>query len=81
LSKFYVLRLSLLLLLLRIFPSILSARNVTTLIYDMSSPIRSTWLGASRFADDRAALKELAITRQQYQEYGSAWVARKFSGG
>ncbi|KAI1977871.1 Actin- protein 6 [Ophidiomyces ophidiicola] len=36
-------------------------------------PIRSTWLGASRLAGNRAALKGVAITRQQYQEYGSAW--------
>ncbi|KLJ06545.1 actin-like protein arp6 [Blastomyces silverae] len=43
-------------------------------------PIRSTWLGGSRFASNREALKEVAITRQQYQEYGSAWAGRRFSG-
>ncbi|OAT14205.1 actin-like protein arp6, variant [Blastomyces gilchristii SLH14081] len=42
--------------------------------------IRSTWLGAARFASNREALKEVAITRQQYQEYGSAWAGRRFSG-
>lgn len=46
----------------------------------LADPIRSTWLGASRFASDKDALKEAAITRQQYQEYGSAWAGRKFSG-
>ncbi|PGH13579.1 hypothetical protein AJ79_03572 [Helicocarpus griseus UAMH5409] len=45
-----------------------------------ADPIRSTWLGGSRFASNREALKEVAITRQQYQEYGSAWAGRKFSG-
>ncbi|WEW59384.1 Actin- protein 6 [Emydomyces testavorans] len=43
-------------------------------------PIRSTWLGASRLASNRDVLKEVAITRQQYQEYGSVWAGRKFSG-
>ncbi|KAK2760208.1 Actin- protein 6 [Arachnomyces sp. PD_36] len=43
-------------------------------------PIRSTWLGGSRFATNREALKEVAITRQQYQEHGSIWAGRQFSG-
>ncbi|EEP77777.1 conserved hypothetical protein [Uncinocarpus reesii 1704] len=43
-------------------------------------PVRSTWLGASRLAANRDALQEIAITRQQYQEYGSAWVGKRFSG-
>ncbi|EEH45075.1 uncharacterized protein PADG_01225 [Paracoccidioides brasiliensis Pb18] len=43
-------------------------------------PIRSTWLGGSRFASNREALKEVAITRQQYQEHGSVWAGRRFSG-
>ncbi|KAL1999039.1 hypothetical protein VTN02DRAFT_5154 [Thermoascus thermophilus] len=43
-------------------------------------PIRFTWLGASRFATNREELKKVAITRQEYQEHGSTWVGRKFSG-
>ncbi|GIK07884.1 actin-protein 6 [Aspergillus viridinutans] len=43
-------------------------------------PIRSTWLGASRLATNRDELRKLAITRQEYQEYGSSWAGRKFSG-
>ncbi|KAL4787551.1 actin family [Aspergillus varians] len=43
-------------------------------------PIRSTWLGASRLATNKAELKKMAITRQEYQENGSAWAGRKFSG-
>ncbi|KAG5302045.1 actin-like protein arp6 [Histoplasma ohiense] len=42
-------------------------------------PIRSTWLGGSRFANNKEMLKGVAITRQQYHEYGSAWVGRRFS--
>lgn len=45
-----------------------------------NSPIRFTWLGASRFATNREELKKAAITRQEYQEHGSTWVGRKFSG-
>ncbi|KAH8430323.1 actin family protein [Aspergillus melleus] len=44
-------------------------------------PIRSTWLGASRFATNKEELRRVAVTRQEYQENGSSWVARKFSGG
>ncbi|KAJ9284605.1 actin family [Paecilomyces variotii] len=43
-------------------------------------PIRSTWLGASRFATNREELKQVAITRQQYLEHGSTWTGKKFSG-
>ncbi|OJJ46366.1 hypothetical protein ASPZODRAFT_66102 [Penicilliopsis zonata CBS 506.65] len=43
-------------------------------------PIRSTWLGASRFATNREELEQVAITRQEYLEHGSGWASRKFSG-
>ncbi|KAJ5683140.1 Actin-like protein arp6 [Penicillium macrosclerotiorum] len=43
-------------------------------------PIRSTWLGGSRFASNREELGKVAITRQEYQEYGSGWAGRRFAG-
>ncbi|RDW67126.1 actin family protein [Aspergillus mulundensis] len=43
-------------------------------------PIRSAWLGGSRLATNKDELKKMAITRQEYQENGSSWTARKFSG-
>lgn len=43
-------------------------------------PIRSTWLGASRFATNQEEFQEIAVTRQQYLEHGSAWVGKRFSG-
>ncbi|KAI9373959.1 actin family [Aspergillus egyptiacus] len=43
-------------------------------------PIRFAWLGASRLATDKEVLKKMAITRQEYQEHGSTWAGRKFSG-
>ncbi|KAL2832402.1 actin family [Aspergillus cavernicola] len=43
-------------------------------------PIRFAWLGASRLATNKEELRKVAITRQEYQEYGSAWTGRKFSG-
>lgn len=45
-----------------------------------NSPIRSAWVGASRLATNKEELKKMAITRQEYQENGSAWAGRKFSG-
>lgn len=43
-------------------------------------PIRSTWLGATRLATNQEEMKKVAVTRQEYQENGSAWVGRKFAG-
>lgn len=43
-------------------------------------PVRFTWLGASRFTANRSEMTNVAITRQEYQENGSSWVGRKFSG-
>ncbi|GKZ86542.1 Actin-protein 6 [Aspergillus niger] len=43
-------------------------------------PIRSAWLGASRFATNKDELRKVAITRQEYQEHGSSWASRKFTG-
>lgn len=43
-------------------------------------PIVSTWLGAANFARHEHA-DRLAVTKQEYEEHGAAWVARKFALG
>jgi actin-related protein 6 len=43
------------------------------------SPIKYTWLGASRMASNREVLKTVAVTKAEYMEHGGAWVARKFA--
>jgi actin-related protein 6 len=43
-------------------------------------PITSTWRGAAAFAG-HAHAERLAVTKQEYEEHGAAWVARKFSSG
>ncbi|KAL9102067.1 MAG: hypothetical protein Q9163_002747 [Psora crenata] len=43
-------------------------------------PIKSTWLGGALFAENRAAMKSVQVTRQEYQEHGSGWLAKVFSG-
>ena len=45
------------------------------------SPIKSTWLGGCRLASDGAVLKKVVVTRQDYQEHGSTWLAKQFGGG
>lgn len=45
-----------------------------------NSPVYSTWLGGSRLANNREELSKVAITRQEYQEYGSGWAGRRFAG-
>jgi len=45
-----------------------------------ADPITSTWLGAARFARHEH-VERLAVTKQEYEEYGAHWVARKFAAG
>ncbi|MCJ1281372.1 Actin- protein 6 [Xylographa opegraphella] len=44
-------------------------------------PIKSTWLGGARLAGNKIALKDVLVTRQEYQEYGSAWLLKRFAAG
>ncbi|KAI4159895.1 MAG: hypothetical protein LQ342_006223 [Letrouitia transgressa] len=43
-------------------------------------PLKSTWLGGATMAADPTALKAAQVTRQEYQEFGSGWLAKVFSG-
>jgi actin-related protein 6 len=43
-------------------------------------PVVWTWMGAANFAR-HAHVERLAVTKQEYEEHGSAWVARKFALG
>ncbi|EPE28844.1 Actin-like ATPase [Glarea lozoyensis ATCC 20868] len=45
-----------------------------------ADPIVSTWQGGAILATDVEALKRLSITKQEYEEHGAAWAARKFDG-
>ena len=45
-----------------------------------ADPILSTWSGAANLAN-HADIEKLTVTKQEYEEYGQAWVARKFING
>lgn len=45
-----------------------------------ADPICNTWLGAANFAR-HPHVESLAVTKQEYEENGAAWVARKFAIG
>ncbi|KAH8666041.1 actin family [Tricladium varicosporioides] len=45
-----------------------------------ANPIISTWQGAAVLAKDVDRLGKMSVTRQEYEEYGATWVARKFDG-
>ncbi|ORY63874.1 actin family [Pseudomassariella vexata] len=45
-----------------------------------ADPITSTWLGGANLAKSEE-LAGLCITKQEYEEHGGAWVARKFANG
>ncbi|CAI6340155.1 unnamed protein product [Periconia digitata] len=42
-------------------------------------PIKHTWLGAARFASQPERLKEVLVSKAEYDERGSAWLAKKFA--
>lgn len=44
-------------------------------------PIVSTWLGGANLVKDEDLLAKLSVTKAEYDEHGSSWVARKFGGG
>lgn len=44
------------------------------------NPVTSTWLGAANFAMHEH-VEQLAVTKQEYDEHGAGWVARKFAAG
>lgn len=44
------------------------------------NPITSTWLGGANLAKHEH-IEKLSVTKQEYEEFGAAWVARKFSAG
>lgn len=45
-----------------------------------TDPITSTWKGAASFALHDHATR-LAVSKQEYEEHGAQWVARKFAAG
>lgn len=49
-------------------------------IRKMDDPITSTWLGGARLSmNHRDTLRKVAINKEQYAEYGSAWLVRHFA--
>ena len=42
-------------------------------------PIKSSWLGGAYLAANRTTLKGIQVTRQEYQENGSAWLGKSFT--
>jgi len=67
------------LLLLSFFSLCLLCSSGHANINEPCSPIKSTWLGGARLASQRDLFKNVLVTRQEYQEYGQAWVARQFA--
>ncbi|KAK5105452.1 Actin- protein 6 [Lithohypha guttulata] len=46
----------------------------------MDDPVTSTWLGGARLASShQEVMQKMVVTREQYHEYGSAWLARQFA--
>ncbi len=46
-----------------------------------ADPVASTWRGGAGLARRRDHVAALAVSKQEYDEYGAAWVARRFAAG
>ena len=42
--------------------------------------IKHVWLGAAQFASQPELLKEVLVSKAEYDEKGSTWLARRFAG-
>ncbi|KAF3036170.1 Actin- protein 6 [Didymella heteroderae] len=43
-------------------------------------PVKHAWLGAARFASQPELLREVLVSKAEYDEKGSTWLARRFAG-
>ncbi|KAI5197369.1 actin-related protein-like protein 6 [Aureobasidium subglaciale] len=57
----------------------LAPEDMVVRVRRAKDPITSTWQGACRLASDEDLLKNVLITRQEYQEHGPNWVTRQFA--
>lgn len=46
----------------------------------MEDPVTSTWLGGARMAANREAVRRIGVSKEEYAEFGSGWVGRRFAG-
>lgn len=44
-------------------------------------PVKHTWLGAAQFASRPDLMKEVLVTKKEYDERGSTWLGKRFAGG
>jgi actin-related protein 6 len=46
----------------------------------MEDPVTSTWLGGARMARNREVVRRIGVSKEEYAEFGSGWVGRRFAG-
>lgn len=46
----------------------------------MEDPVTSTWLGGARMAMNREVVRKIGISKEEYMEFGSGWVGKRFAG-
>jgi actin-related protein 6 len=46
----------------------------------MDDPVTSTWLGGARMAANREVVRRIGVSKEEYAEFGSGWVGRRFAG-
>jgi actin-related protein 6 len=49
-------------------------------ITQAEDPVKHAWLGAARFASQTELLKEVLVSKAEYDEKGSTWLTRRFAG-
>ncbi|KAI4730560.1 actin-related protein-like protein 6 [Aureobasidium sp. EXF-10728] len=59
--------------------TMLAPEDMLVRVRRAEDPITSTWQGGCRMSNDKDLLKNILITRQEYQEHGPNWVTRQFA--
>lgn len=50
-------------------------------VHRADDPIKHSWLGAAQFASRPELLREVLVTKAEYDERGSTWLGKRFAGG
>lgn len=46
-----------------------------------ADPVKNAWMGGASLARDQGALRNVLVTKQEYDEHGSNWLLKRFAPG
>ncbi|KAK4902686.1 Actin-related protein 6 [Elasticomyces elasticus] len=54
--------------------------NLVVRVARAEDPLKNSWLGGARMAQDESNLRQRMVTRGEWMEHGEGWVRRRFAG-